>query len=198
MAKKVSINAWEKLLPNPNDEQTITVHSEYAEDTIEVSVKRFINTEDYMDFVKIVTEACFDMNTGDYIPQAYDVAFKVQLIQQFTNLNFGKSVDRLYALASHTDIIKRIYEVVGISLIVRMQEDITRSITWEIDRRMKSSKADELYDALIELLGEFSGMADAAKESISDSNITDLTEVLKKFKDQKELVKAVSAANKEK
>lgn len=195
MANKVSINTWEKLLPKLNEEQVVTVYSKNTEDTIDVSIKRFISIERKMEFVKIVTDACFDIEDGSYIPHAREVAFNVQMIQEFTNLNSGKSVDKLYALSKYSTIIEAITEVVGSDLISELEKDIDESLTWEKQRRSKSGKAEELYDALAGLINGFSAMADAAKENVSQDDIKEMMQVLKTLSGAGGPVKAIQTNN---
>lgn len=197
MANKVSINVWEKLLPRLNEEKTVTVYSKNTEDAIDVSIKCFVDIKEKMEFVKIVTDACFDIVDGGYIPHAREVAFNVQLIQKFTNLNSGKSVDKLYALSKYSTIIESITEVVGSDLISELEKDIDESLAWEKQRRSKSGKAEELYDALTGLINGFSAMADAAKENVSQDDIKEMLQVLRTSNNTGDLVKAIQTNNKD-
>lgn len=197
--KKVSVNKWKKMLPKKAiAEHEATVHFNGNEETMQIVVTSNLTMMDRMAFAKDIVESCFDEISGDYIPYAFDVAFAVNLIQYFTNVDVGDNAELAFALTEQSDIISIIKDVVNEKTMDQMETEVYELLQWQKSRRKMSTKADELYDAIISLVNKFSDMADSAKDNLDEGNIINLAEAVKQIGDQEDLVKAIIKANKDK
>lgn len=190
--KKVSVNKWKKMLPKaaPSDREA-TIHFKGTENTLDIIVVSDLTIEDRMSFAKDVVEACFDIHDGSYIPYAFDISLGIMMVQYFTNVDVGAETKLAFDLVKNTDIIDVIKKNVDVKTMDQIEVEVYELLQWQKSRHMRSTKADELYDALTMLIERFSQMADSAKNNLDDGTIVELTGLLKKFGDQKGLAKAV-------
>lgn len=198
--KKISVNKWSKLLEKKIDIPVVTkiIKGQVQDQTLEVEIKTDISMLDRMSFAKNVCEACFDEVDGSYIPYAKDVSFGVYLVNYFTNVDVGKDMGKALRFIKHTDIIHIIEEVAGVALVDALHEEVEDLLWQEQTRRSKSTKAEELFDALTKLVESFSSMADSARGNLEDGSIPELTKIMKAYNnDQEGLVKAILAAQKD-
>lgn len=196
--KKVSVNKWKKMLPKTTSvEHKATLHFDGTDDTLEIIVLSDLSMEDRMSFAKDIVESCFDVKDGSYIPYAFDISMGIMIVQYFTNIDVGSDTKLAFDLVKNTDVISVIQRTVGEKKMDQIETEVYELLQWQKSRHMRSTKADELYDALTMLIEKFSQMADSARGNLDDGKITDLAEVLKRFGNQEDTVKAILAANKE-
>ena len=190
--KKVSVNKWKKMLPKTTSvEHKATLHFDGTDDTLEIIVLSDLSMEDRMSFAKDIVESCFDVKDGSYIPYAFDISMGIMMVQYFTNIDVGSDTKLAFDLVKNTDIIDVIKKNVDAKTMDQIEVEVYELLQWQKSRHMRSTKADELYDALTMLIERFSQMADSAKNNLDDGTIVELTDMLKKFGDQKGLAKAV-------
>ena len=196
--KKVSVNKWKKLLPKEKaTEVEANVHFVDTDDVLPIKVKPYLEMMERMAFAKEVAESCFDDVDGSYIPYAFDVSLGIMLVQYFTNIDVGADIVTAFALVQNSDVVAVIKSIVDERTMDHLETEVYELLQWQKSRRMRSTKADELYDALTMLIEKFSQMADSARSNLDDGKITDLAEVLKRFGNQEDTVKAILTANKE-
>lgn len=88
---------------------------------------------------------------GVYAPYLWDFACAYVFFNAFTNLNTDAPVERLWALAQRTDLLRRIDEVVGPDAVA-IREDARELVQFYRDRQLHQSSLDELAQALTALL----------------------------------------------
>jgi hypothetical protein len=199
--KKISANKWSRMLEKKSAISTVTkiISGQNPEQTLEVEIMADISTKDRMSFAKSVCEACFDEVDGSYIPYAKEISFKIYLVNYFTNIDIGKDTEKILRFIADTDIISAIIGVIGNELADAIRDEVEDLISQEKARRAKSTKAEELFDALTQLIEGFSFMADKAKDGLEDGSIPELAKVMNAFNYNEEgIVKAILEVNKDK
>ena len=173
------------------------MHFVGTDDVLPIKVKPYLEMMERMAFTKEVVESCFDDTDGSYIPYAFDVSLGIMLVQYFTNIDVGSDIATALALVQNSDVVAVIKSIVDEHTMDHLETEVYELLQWEKARRKNSTKADELYDALIMLVNHFSQMADSAKENLNHNEVNELVELLKRFGDQEGLAKAVLTAQKE-
>lgn len=196
--KKVSVNKWKKLLPKTEAiEHTDVIHFPDNDQVLEIIVKPDLSVADRMSLSKDIVDACFDVNNGSYIPYAFDVSFGIYMITYFTNLDIGSDTETAMSLIKHSDIIDVIKKHIDIKTWEHIETEIYELLQWEKSRKKQSNKADELFDALTDLVSNFSNVADHAKDKLANDDISELLQVMKQFGNQEDFARAVLKAQKE-
>lgn len=178
---KVSISKWGKMVTKTEPPVLVNVTNLSTDEKIEVEISKGLSVKKRMEFTKSITEACFDMNDGQYIPFSKNVCFNIYLVDSFTNLNVGKDIEKIFNFIKSTDIVEKIISV-NKSLVGELENEVSELVEWEKEKRAHSDKADEIYDLATSILGKFVDILDEAEDNLDFSKLEEsLSSILDKL-----------------
>lgn len=162
---------------------------------LEVHVRDTISLKEYVEFINIVYGACCDESTGVYKPEIYEVAFLIEFVDYFTDIELpltepdvayniicGAELEKLLKLASH-------------SQITDLERAIERKIQFFEQKQVcdinnQASRVVNLLEELVNDIGK-------SFESINPEEISRLFDSIQKFaSDDKKILRAVMNSDK--
>ena len=177
MSKKISSKTIDAIIKeNTKENKTLILKTADAE--IEVVIKPYISYQERAQMVNDIANNCYDEN-GIYHPEFFDIAYKIALIEHYTNINtdIKDSVNQMHILSKTTNIIDEIEETIeneasdiycdAKAIITSRNEQSLKSNAWDDVAYMISGLLDKLADRLDKMpemsqeeMSKFTGLTD--------------------------------------
>ena len=138
MAKKIS-SATIKEIIKENAKENKTLILKTADADIEVVIKPYISYQERTQMVNDIASNCYDEN-GIYHPEFFDIAYKIALIEYYTNINtdIKDSVNQMHILCETTNLVEEIESLLGDS-VRQTWYDAKDIINWRNEQSLKSN-----------------------------------------------------------
>ena len=163
MAKKIS-SATIKEIIKANNKEDKKIILKTADAEIEVVIKPYISYQERTQMINDIANNCYDEN-GDYHPEFFDIAYKIALIEYYTNINtdIKDSVNQMHILCENTNLIEEIekYTEGSVGQIWLDAKDI---VEWRNEQSLKSNAWDDVAYGLSGLLDKFADKLDKMPE----------------------------------
>ena len=153
--KKFSITLLDKIVKE-NIEEKVVVDF-YGSD---LSISRFLDLTQMIQFVNQVVDGCFDDSTGEYIPEAKGLLIDRNTVLYYANVNLPDDFKHMYDILTKTGIADTIRE----NIDKRQYGNILRAIDEKVDAKIYTN--EQLFTNKL-------SSAISTMESLSN-NITDL------------------------
>ena len=164
MAKKISSATIDKIIKeNKKEDKKIVLKTSDAE--IEVVIKPYITYQERTQMVNDIASECYD-EVGNYHPEFFDIAYKIALIEHYTNINtdIKDSVNQMHILCENTNLIEEIEKAVGYS-VVQIYDDAHSIIDWRNEQSLKSNAWDDVAYMISGLLDKLADRLDKMPET---------------------------------
>lgn len=164
MAKKIS-SATIKEIIKENNKADKNIILKTADAEIEVVIKPYISYQERTQMVNDIANNCYDEN-GIYHPEFFDIAYKIALIEHYTNINtdIKDSVNQMHILSKTTNIIDEIEETIG-NEANDIYCDAKAIITWRNEQSLKSNAWDDVAYMISGLLDKLADRLDKMSET---------------------------------
>ena len=164
MSKKISSKTIENIIKaNKKEDKTLILKTADAE--IEVVIKSYISYQERTQMVNDIANNCYD-EIGNYHPEFFDIAYKIALIEHYTNINtdIKDSVNQMHILCESTNLIEEIEKAVGYS-VVQIYDDAHSIINWRNEQSLKSNAWDDVAYMISGLLDKLADRLDKMPET---------------------------------
>lgn len=163
MAKKIS-SATIKEIIKANNKEDKKIILKTADAEIEVIIKPYISYQERTQMVNDIANNCYDDN-GDYHPEFFDIAYKIALIEYYTNIStdIKDSVNQIHILCENTNLIEEIERFVEGST-QQIWYDAKDIIDWRNEQSLKSNAWDEVAYMISGLLDKLADKLDKMPE----------------------------------
>ena len=163
MAKKISSATINEIIKANNKEDKKMI-LKTADADIEVIITPYISYQERTQMVNDIANNCYDEN-GDYHPEFFDIAYKIALIEYYTNIStdIKDSVNQMHILCENTNLIEEIekYTEGSVGQIWLDAKDI---VEWRNEQSLKSNAWDDVAYGLSGLLDKFADRLDKMPE----------------------------------
>ena len=162
MAKKISSATIEKIIKEIKRENK-TLILKTADADIEVVIKPYISYQERTQMVNDIANNCYD-EIGNYHPEFFDIAYKIALIERYTNINtdIKDSVNQMHILCENTNLIEEIEDYVDDC--GQIWADAHGVINWRNEQSLKSNAWDDVAYMISSLLDKFADKLDKMPE----------------------------------
>ena len=196
MAKKenrISVNAFERVVKSYEQAGV-----EWSPDIVatwndlNVTIHRVLPLKDMMAFVERVARSCFDVDSGEYLPQAKDFAIRSNILDSYANFTMPKDLDLQYRFIYATDAVDFVLEHIDRRQFNEIVRSIDAKIEYNIRRNVEAmeKRVDDAVNAVMNFLRQFGGLMDGVtKEDVSNV----VNAVSNDSLDEEKLVKAIFA-----
>lgn len=163
MAKKIS-SATIKEIIKANNKEDKKIILKTADAEIEVVIKPYISYQERTQMVNDIANNCYDEN-GDYHPEFFDIAYKIALIEYYTNINtdIKDSVNQMHILCESTNLIEEIESFTEGS-VGQIWLDAKDIVEWRNEQSLKSNAWDDVAYGLSGLLDKLADKLDKMPE----------------------------------
>ena len=163
MAKKIS-SATIKEIIKANNKEDKKIILKTADAEIEVVIKPYISYQERTQMVNDIANNCYDEN-GDYHPEFFDIAYKIALIEYYTNIStdIKDSVNQMHILCESTNLIEEIEKYTEGS-VEQIWLDAKDIVEWRNEQSLKSNAWDDVAYGLSGLLDKFADKLDKMPE----------------------------------
>ena len=163
MAKKISSATIDKIIKeNKKEDKKIILKT--ADVEIEVAIKPYISYQERTQMVNDIASECYD-EIGNYHPEFFDIAYKIALIEHYTNINtdIKDSVNQMHILCENTNLIDEILSYVSDS--GQIWNDAREVINWRNEQSLKSNAWDDVAYMISGLLDKLADRLDKMPET---------------------------------
>ena len=163
MSKKISSKTIDAIIKeNKKEDKKLILKTADAE--IEVVIKPYISYQERTQMVNDIANECYD-EIGNYHPEFFDIAYKIALIEHYTNINtdIKDSVNQMHILCETTNLIEKIEETIG-NETNDIYCDAKAIVTWRNEQSLKSNAWDEVAYYLSGLLDKLADRLDKMPE----------------------------------
>lgn len=163
MAKKISSATIDKIIKENNKEDKKII-LKTADAEIEVVIKPCISYQERTQMVNDIASQCYD-EIGNYHPEFFDIAYKIALIEHYTNINtdIKDSVNQMHILCESTNLIEEIVSYV--SDCGQIWNDAHDIIDWRNEQSLKSNAWDDVAYMISGLLDKLADRLDKMPET---------------------------------
>ena len=163
MAKKIS-SATIKEIIKENQKEDKKLILKTADADIEVIIKPYISYQERTQMVNDIANNCYDEN-GDYHPEFFDIAYKIALIEYYTNIStdIKDSVNQIHILCENTNHIEEIEKHTEGS-VEKIWLDAKDIIDWRNEQSLKSNALDDVAYMISGLLDKLADRLDKMPE----------------------------------
>ena len=166
MSKKISSKTIDAIIKeNAKEDKTLILKTADAE--IEVVIKPYISYQERTQMINDIASECYD-EIGNYHPEFFDIAYKIALIEYYTNINtdIKDSVNQMHILCESTNLIEEIVNYVNDC--GQIWNDAHDIINWRNEQSLKSNAWDDvaymIYGLLDKLTDRLDKMPETSKE----------------------------------
>ena len=179
MVKKIS-SATIKEIIKENQKEDKKLILKTADADIEVIIKPYISYQERTQMVNDIANNCYDEN-GDYHPEFFDIAYKIALIEYYTNIStdIKDSVNQMHILCESTNLIEEIERFTECS-VQQIWLDAKDIIEWRNEQSLKSNAWDDVAYMISGLLDKLADKLDKMPE-ISKEETDNLTGLVGKL-----------------
>lgn len=163
MAKKIS-SATIKEIIKENNKEDKKIILKTADAEIEVVIKPYISYQERTQMVNDIASECYD-EVGNYHPEFFDIAYKIALIEHYTNINtdIKDSVNQMHILCESTNLIEEIVNYVNDC--GQIWNDVHDIINWRNEQSLKSNAWDDVAYMISGLLDKLADRLDKMPET---------------------------------
>lgn len=163
MSKKISSKTIENII-KANKKENKSLILKILDADIEVIIKPYISYQERTQMVNDIANNCYDDN-GDYHPEFFDIAYKIALIEYYTNIStdIKDSVNQIHILCENTNLIEEIERFVEGST-QQIWYDAKDIIDWRNEQSLKSNAWDEVAYMISGLLDKLADRLDKMPE----------------------------------
>ena len=123
---------------------------------LKISVRRRLDFEDAMKFVRDVAASCTDVNEGLYMPEAFDFSVKVNTLVYYAGFNNPDDVPKAYSVIYGTDLYEVVRDVIDegqyFALVSAAKELVSNNK--EILNNSYAAKMNDLIYKMDEIMNE--------------------------------------------
>ena len=139
-------------------------------------------------FVETVADLCFD-NSGDYIPQVYDVAVAYAIIDTYTSIETPTDITALADVVYRSNIIENIRQYIDDVQIEGLLDAVAKKIEYRI--AINTSAAVNKSNDIINKIEEAEKMLEQVASGLGGEDVTKLVSAIADGKiDEKKLMEA--------
>lgn len=139
-------------------------------------------------FVETVADLCFD-NSGDYIPQVYDVAVAYAIIDMYTSIETPTDITALADVVYRSNIIENIRQYIDDVQIESLLDAVAKKIEYRI--AINTSAAVNKSNDIINKIEEAEKMLEQVASGLGGEDISKLMSAIADGKiDEKKLMGA--------
>ena len=163
MSKKISSKTIENIIKaNKKENKTLILKTSDAD--IEVVIKPYISYQERTQMVNDIANDCYD-EIGNYHPEFFDIAYKIALIEYYTNINtdIKDSVNQMHILCESTNLINEIESYVN--ECGQIWADAHEVISWRNEQSLKSNAWDDVAYMISGLLDKLADRLDKMPET---------------------------------
>lgn len=163
MSKKISSKTIDAIIKeNKKEDKKLILKT--ADTDIEIVIKPYISYQERTQMVNDIANNCYD-EIGDYHPEFFDIAYKIALIEYYTNIStdIKDSVNQIHILCENTNLIEEI-ERFAEGSTQQIWYDAKDIIDWRNEQSLKSNAWDEVAYGLSGLLDKFADRLDKMPE----------------------------------
>lgn len=164
MSKKINSKTIDAIIKENNKEDKKII-LKTADAEIEVVIKPCISYQERTQMVNDIASQCYD-EIGNYHPEFFDIAYKIALIEHYTNINtdIKDSVNQMHILSKTTNIIDKIEETIG-DEAGDIYCDAKAIITWRNEQSLKSNAWDDVAYMISGLMDKLADKLDKMPET---------------------------------
>lgn len=197
MSKKISSKTIENIIKaNKKEDKKLILSTADAE--IEVVIKPYISYQERTQMVNDISNNCYD-ESGIYHPEFFDIAYKIALIEHYTNINtdIKDSVNQMHILCESTNLIEEIENYV--TDCGQIWNDTCSIIDWRNEQSLKSNAWDDVAYMISGLLDRLADRLDKMPEPNQEevNKLIGLAGKLGNISDDKIIDKILEFHNKE-
>lgn len=177
---------------------------------ISLDIKQDLGFNEAMDFVSRIVSSCYNEETGEYMPEAYDFVSRYMVVIFYGGVTEFEDVDanmeKVYDVLYKTDVYETIVAEIDEAQYKALLDAASKKIKYYVDMELAtaSKKMQEVLDKIDAMTtaseGVFNEINSAPFQDMikrisnSDGNITDISKHLaeKRVQEPKEAVKRVS------
>ena len=163
MSKKISSKTIDAIIKENNKEDKKII-LKTADADIEVVIKPYISYQERTQMVNDIANNCYDEN-GIYHPEFFDIAYKIALIEYYTNINtdIKESVNQMHILCESTNLIEEIVNYAN--NCGQIWNDAHDIIDWRNEQSLKSNAWDDVAYMISGLLDKLADRLDKIPET---------------------------------
>lgn len=164
MGKKISSKTIDAIIKeNKKEDKKLILKTADAE--IEVVIKPYISYQERTQMVNDIASECYD-EFGNYHPEFFDIAYKIALIEYYTNINtdIKDSVNQMCILCESINLIEEIERFTEGS-VQQIWLDAKDIINWRNEQSLKSNAWDDVAYMISGLLDKFADWLDKMPET---------------------------------
>lgn len=164
MSKKISSKTIDAIIKeNKKEDKKLILKTADAE--IEVIIKPYISYQERTQMVNDIASNCYDEN-GIYHPEFFDIAYKIALIEYYTNINtdIKDSVNQMHILCENTNLIEEIERFTEGST-QQIWYDAKDIVDWRNEQSLKSNAWDDVAYMISGLLDKLADRLDKMPET---------------------------------
>ncbi len=164
MSKKISSKTIDAIIKE-NAKENKTLILKTADADIEVVIKHYISYQERTQMVNDIANNCYDEN-GIYHPEFFDIAYKIALIDHYTNINtdIKDSVNQMHILCESTNLIEEIERFTEGST-QQIWLDAKDIVEWRNEQSLKSNAWDDVAYMISILLDKLADRLDKMPET---------------------------------
>lgn len=168
---------------------TTAVELHVGDTTIHVDVKKRLTLFERSKMAEEIADYCFVSEF--YAPYMRDFAERISVLSFYTDINVDDlTMETAYALTQNSELFAAVYHNIDDD-IDGIFEDAYALIEWRKEQMLRSTKADELYDAIKQFVNGLEVMLDGVAESMGDtSSLPGLIDAIKKIANKDEVALA--------
>lgn len=182
--KRITINAFEKVMKE-NYQPVVEVEW----NGLAIEIKRTLSLQEVIGFVEGVIDACFDEETGDYLPEIKDFLIKSFVLEKYANFTMPSNANNMYDLIYCTDAFATVYGYINAEQFLEIRAAIDEKLDYKTNTSVEAmnKQISTVFNSFEDIEKNLSQLF----SSVDNESLAKLVEVLGNGKvDEEKLMKA--------
>ena len=121
-------------------------------DDINIQVKHTLGVKEAMAFVHNIADSCYDLDKGEYTPEVFDIALRINVLMSYAGFEQQKDIGKAYDVVYNTDVFEKVLNVINPVQYSILVDAANERVKYARD--ILSSSAAAKIDMLIEKLDD--------------------------------------------
>lgn len=156
---------------------------------LEIKLHPTLTLEESLKFVHEVVYSCFEVNTGEYLPEIKDFAMKCSVLEMCGNIELPESIEEKHELIYNTDLCDFILSRINTEQFDELKLAVESKI-----KHLTNSRAAEMEKRLDKALSGIEDLLKSVSDIFGEVDKDEMMKLLKSLSDggfdEKKLVEA--------
>ena len=190
--KMVTKTSLRKALRSITSDRVIQINVRVGDENICIDVKRYLTSQEEISCIASIIDSV--MIDGEYKPEVIEVAYMMNYLMAYTNIDISVGVEDVYRLKYETDLFEKCFDISGFSQWEKICSQAQNAIKYKNDSVLFGAKKE--LDLLIGKIEQITDSLNSVSESFRDVDSSAVEKAINRLAtmDDKKIIELITTS----